>query len=214
MQLNSSRLFIREYFRSFHTTGAILPSGGPLARALIAPLDEYSGPRRILEAGPGTGAVTAHLLGKLRPGDRLTLCELNPAFVEHLQRRIETDPKWSRFQSQIDLVSSDVGEHLTPETYHLVISGLPLNNFQPERVRELIDAFLASLVPGGSHTFFEYQALRALRMRLDPNQAERARLREVDQSVRTGISGYPHHRVRVCRNVPPAWVYVVRRPSS
>ena len=34
-------------------------------------------PRRILECGPGTGAVTAEIVRQLRPGDQLDILEIN-----------------------------------------------------------------------------------------------------------------------------------------
>lgn len=93
-------LFYKEFVRSFKTTGAVLPSGKALAKALAAPLAEISGPRVILEAGPGTGAVTAHLLKHLGEGDRLTLCEINPQFADFLGKRLKEDPEWQPYQSR------------------------------------------------------------------------------------------------------------------
>ena len=46
----------------------------------------------ILEVGPGTGAVTARLVQLLRPGDHLTLVELNDDFVQHLNERFASEP--------------------------------------------------------------------------------------------------------------------------
>src|SRR4051794_34644542 len=49
--------------------------------------------RRILEVGPGTGAVTVQIIGDMRAGDRLVLEERNAEFVEHLKRRfVELSP--------------------------------------------------------------------------------------------------------------------------
>ena len=59
-------LFLKEFRRTFHTTGALFPSSPGLARALsryVQRDDEaVHSPRRILEVGPGTGAVTLHSL--------------------------------------------------------------------------------------------------------------------------------------------------------
>ena len=87
------RLFFQEFRRNFHTTGAILPSGRRLARALGRFVAEPNGqPRRILEVGPGTAAVTQRLVSVLGPHDRLDLVELNASFVECLRRRFESEP--------------------------------------------------------------------------------------------------------------------------
>src|SRR5579863_8998897 len=73
--LANQRVFVQQFFRRYHTTGAILPSGRSLARALCRYVRDGQGPRRILEVGPGTGAVTASLVGALKPDDHLTLVE-------------------------------------------------------------------------------------------------------------------------------------------
>src|SRR5213079_848550 len=99
------RVFWRQFREAYHSTGAVLPSGRGLARALARFVREDArsalrsasrlnangsepapGPslegrgkagRRILEVGPGTGAVTAQIIGDMRPGDRLVLVERN-----------------------------------------------------------------------------------------------------------------------------------------
>ena len=51
------RTFFKEFRKTFHTTGAIAPSGRALARAVIKPLSRHQRPVRVLEVGSGTGAV-------------------------------------------------------------------------------------------------------------------------------------------------------------
>ena len=87
-RLSEYRLFFREFRTNYHTTGAILPSGRSLARALARFVAEQpAGPRRILEVGPGTGAVTSRIVAALGPEDQLDLVELNDRFVERLRDR-------------------------------------------------------------------------------------------------------------------------------
>ena len=83
-------LFLREFRRTFHTTGAILPSSPRLGRALarFVPAEASNGdgqlPRRILEAGPGTGAVTQQIVSRRGAGYRLELVKLNERVVNNL----------------------------------------------------------------------------------------------------------------------------------
>ena len=74
-------------------------AGGGLARFAAEPADH---PRRILEVGPGTGAVTRCLVNALGPQDRLDLVERNDSFVACLGRRLQTEPA---FQAVADRVS-------------------------------------------------------------------------------------------------------------
>src|SRR6266568_3044798 len=67
--------FFRAFRRNFHTTGAILPSSRFLARAMVSDLKGPRGPARILEVGPGTGAVTREIVRLLQDEDRLDAVE-------------------------------------------------------------------------------------------------------------------------------------------
>lgn len=202
-------LFWREFRNAFETTGAFAPSGRGLANALARPLEGIPGRRRILEAGPGTGAITSALVERLREGDELVLCEINPKFAEFLRDRLENDSVWTCKKSQVTLVQEDVREVLSPGEYDVVVSGLPLNNFPPDLVRELVTGFLRGLKPGGVHTFFEYVGIRPIRKRVG-RAADRARMQAVDRAVRDSLAEFPWSRSAVLLNFPPAWAYAVR----
>src|SRR6185295_18404815 len=100
--LREYRVFLRQFFQQYHTTGSVLPSSRSLAKALCRyvrnPANGTSSSavkqsqREILEVGPGTGAVTASLVRQMKPDDRLTLVELNDDFVRHMQTRLATEP--------------------------------------------------------------------------------------------------------------------------
>src|SRR5262245_57498188 len=78
-------IFLRQFVQQFHTTGAVMPSGKPLAAALGRFVGASAAPQRILEVGPGTGAVTTTLVDRMRDEDRLCLIEINQTFVTHLK---------------------------------------------------------------------------------------------------------------------------------
>ncbi len=63
--------FFREFRQRFKTTGAIAPSSRFLASAMTGPMKKVlrradAPPQRILEIGPGTGAVTRSIVKLLR----------------------------------------------------------------------------------------------------------------------------------------------------
>src|SRR5687767_3485932 len=89
------RLFFREFRRHFEITGAITPSSRWLAGALARYVADGARPRRILEVGPGTGAVTRQIVAAMRSEDRLDLVELNDAFVELLRGQFDGDPHFA-----------------------------------------------------------------------------------------------------------------------
>src|SRR5688500_16349675 len=100
--------FWKEFRKNFRTTGAILPSSPFLARALASELNEPRKPGRILEVGPGTGPVTREILRLLKPADRLTAIEINPKFVRLLRRRFDSDPLFSPYRHQTELIEGPV----------------------------------------------------------------------------------------------------------
>lgn len=208
--MKSSRLFfLREFVSSFHTTGAIAPSGRRLATKMTEPLESLPGPRRILEAGPGTGVFSTRILSMLGPEDEFILCEINPEFAGFLRKRLQDDPIWRARASQVRVECGDVRNLFSSGAFDFVISGLPLNNFSPEFVRELLDGFVGSLSPGGVHTFFEYQAIRTLKRRFAP-RATALRMTAIQEAVDSLQLRGEVRRIPVYLNTPPAYAYVVK----
>ncbi len=208
--MKQTAVFLREFVRNFHTTGAILPSGRFLARALAQNVAPQPDGRRICEVGPGTGSVTEQIIKRLGPNDRLDLVELNDAFVERLRRRLADDPLFRPAAERIRIFHCPVQEMLdrADDRYDLMISGLPLNNFSAELVAEILDVLLKLLRPGGVLSFFEYIAIRRMRG-LVSGPSERRRLRGIDAALKRLFANRRVKHDRIWLNVPPAWVHHV-----
>src|SRR5262245_49677498 len=127
--LSEYRTFFRQFREQYTTTGSFLPSGRRLAKALAKPMQTRDGPRRILEIGPGTGAVTREIVERLRPGDTLDIVEINADFVAHLEKRFEAEPAFRDVRAQAKIIHAPLQEVAGNGTYDFMISGLPLNNF-------------------------------------------------------------------------------------
>src|SRR6059036_1372484 len=93
------RQFYRQFRQQYHTTGSILPSSRALARAMTRPMRQSRAPRRILEIGPGTGAITAEIVRQLRPGDQFDIVEINADFVSFLNTRFAEEADFQRRRS-------------------------------------------------------------------------------------------------------------------
>lgn len=211
--LNDYRVFWREFRQNFHTTGAVLPSGRSLARALCRYVAAENGSRRILEVGPGTGAVTQQLVTCLADADRLDLVELNEQFVRRLEERFVQEPAFQRVAGRSRVLHESVEKLLSDEPYDLIISGLPLNNFSVELVESLLDSLTRLLKPGGTLSFFEYIAIRPARAMVSGG-AEKARLRGIGAAMNKLLGPYEIRRDWVWPNLPPAWVHHVRIPAE
>lgn len=211
-RLRDYRLFVREYIHHFRTTGAILPSSRSLARAL-ARYVSGSGPKWILEVGPGTGAVTEHIIRRMNAQDRLDLVEVNECFVARLRERFEAEPAFREVAPRCRIFHRPVEELPAEPTYHVIVSGLPLNNFTPEEVAKILEVLRGLLRPGGTLSFFEYIGIRWARSWLARRQ-ERQRLRGITGVLRKTLSGHEIRRDWIWPNVPPAWVHHVRFADS
>lgn len=203
------RLFLREYLRHFHHTGAILPSSRSLAKALARHVAEGNGERRVLEVGPGTGSVTRQIVRRLRPSDRLDLVELNPAFVERLEHRFQAETPFAAVAERVKIMNCPIQELNCQQPYDAIVSGLPLNNFSVSDVGCILDTLMRLLAPGGTLSFFEYIAIRHARA-IVSDRSERARLRGVGNALNALLDGREFRRDWVWTNVPPAWVHHVR----
>jgi phosphatidylethanolamine/phosphatidyl-N-methylethanolamine N-methyltransferase len=233
------RVFWREFRQTFHTTGAVLPSGRALSRALaryvrdgIPPLPpgenrsetnfvrtaappsppataEGSG-RRILEVGPGTGAVTAHIVRNLRQGDHLTLVERNDRFVARLRDRIAGDEAFRPLAGRIELVHAGVEQLPEDRPFDVIVSGLPLNNFPALLVEQIAAKLRRLLAAGGTLSFFEYVAVRKVKAAVS-RRDERERLMRIGRVLNKMLRNCEIKRDLVLNNVPPAWVHHVRK---
>jgi phosphatidylethanolamine/phosphatidyl-N-methylethanolamine N-methyltransferase len=207
--LRDHRLFLREYLRHFHHTGAIAPSSRWLGAALARHVSNGQGQRRILEVGPGTGAVTRQILARLGASDRLDLVELNATFVNHLQRRFEQEPHFAAAVDRVKVINCPIEELPYDQPYDAIVSGLPLNNFSVSDVRRILEAFGRLMARGGTLSFFEYVGIRSARA-LISSRAERERLMGIGQALREMLNGREFSRECIWPNLPPAWVHHVR----
>lgn len=202
-------LFLGEFFRSYHTTGAILPSGRWLASALARFVPGDSAARRVLEVGPGTGAVTRRIAAALGPEDQLDLVELNAKFVECLRQGLASDPGLRKIADRARVLHCAVEDLPAERSYDVIVSGLPLNNFSASAVERILGKFAGLLRRGGTLSFFEYIAIRRVRAVVS-GRGERERLRGIGKAMQAVLARHEFRRDWVWPNVPPAWVHHVR----
>jgi phospholipid N-methyltransferase len=210
-RFSEGRLFFGEFLRNFHTTGAVLPSGRFLASALVRfAVQVPAGPRRILEVGPGTGAVTRHLIAAMSPNDQLDLVELNEAFVRRLEQRFQAEPVFQAVAGRSRVLHCPIERLATDESYDVVVCGLPLNNFSVASVEGILATLTDLLADDGTLSFFEYMAVRPLRA-IVSGKTERERLRGIGRAMRSVLEQHEIRRDAVLLNVLPAWVHHVRK---
>jgi phospholipid N-methyltransferase len=141
--------FARAWFRAPLQVGAVLPSGGALARLITSEVGPDTGP--VIELGPGTGVFTRALLARgVRPPD-LTLIEANPDFARDLQLRFPG----------VRVLCADAGRLAeagldASRPAGAVVSGLPLLAMPLETVSGIMTGCFAHLRSGGGFYQFTY----------------------------------------------------------
>ncbi|WP_433519579.1 class I SAM-dependent methyltransferase [Nonomuraea sp. CA-143628] len=207
-------MFLLEAARDLRTTGAIAPSGKALARVLTDPVRAQAPrPLAVLEAGAGTGAVTRALIPQLSRGSHLDIVEANPRFAAQLRHLVATHPHLAGKPAQVDVHQTYV-EHLgTDQQYDVIVSGLPLTNFTPQQVEQIMARYMEMLHPGGALTYFAYLGTRKARALLT-SRAEARRHAAVDEVMAAYQRAYATGRWTVWANLPPAYVWRLQRPLA
>jgi phosphatidylethanolamine/phosphatidyl-N-methylethanolamine N-methyltransferase len=200
------RLFWQEFRRTFESTGAVLPSGPRLCRALARYVAGNGQPRRILEVGPGTGVVTDQIIAQLGPRDTLDLVELNDRFVAALRDRLASDEHWRKVAERVRIHHMPVEQLSADQPYDAIVAGLPLNNFPVAVVRSILDHLQRLAGKGATLSFFEYVGVRKAKS-LIAGGDERERLKGITDTLGQVCANSQFKQECVLLNVPPAWVH-------
>jgi len=204
MRLQERLAFLRQFQGQFASTGAIQPSSRFLARAMTEPLRERrpGGRVRIVEMGPGTGAVTRGIVKAMRPEDRLDCFELNPDFADYLRQLVASDPGFDTCRDQIRVHTGDASHAEIDEPADFVICSVPLNNLPSEAVRAILEAGHRVLAGQGWFTYFEYVLLPRLH-RATAASSERERIMAVKE-LKSAFGARGATSQLVVLNLPPA----------
>lgn len=212
--LTDYRRFFREFRRDFHHTGALLPSGNALARTMARSLSGPRPPARILEVGPGTGAITRGIARFLQPGDQLDAVEINPHFAQMLEEKLASDPAFESVRHSVRVVTSAVQDLPGESVYDFIFSGLPLNNFTPDDIRSIFTTLTRLSKPGALLSYFEYTFIRSIK-RPFAGRKERQRLGKISEVLDEYIRTRQVRREHVLLNLPPATIRQLRlKPTA
>jgi phosphatidylethanolamine/phosphatidyl-N-methylethanolamine N-methyltransferase len=186
--------FFQEFLRSPMQTAAVTPSSRFLAAGMVAPIPEKGDPV-VVELGAGTGAFTEVIQQRLGGRGRHIALEFNSRLSGGLRDRY----------SDVEVVCAGARE--LPRVLReqglladVVISGLPWAAYAQSDGRPLTELIADSMSPYGAFTQFAYVWTR---------WAPPAR--RLLKDLRTTFGETLISRT-VWRNVPPALVYVSRRP--
>jgi phosphatidylethanolamine/phosphatidyl-N-methylethanolamine N-methyltransferase len=175
--------FVQRVARNPRAIGAISPASPALAEAMAAQVDPGA-PGRVLELGPGTGAITKALIRRGLGVERVVAVEADGTFAHILRARFPG----------LQVVEGDATDAAAIEAlgpFNAIISSLPLLNFPPHERVGLVLELLRLLPPGAPFVQYSYGVKPPL-----PRSPE----------LRVALAD------KVWRNLPPAriWVYQAR----
>ncbi|WP_229068825.1 class I SAM-dependent methyltransferase [Actinoplanes sp. DH11] len=202
--------FLREAVRDRRTVGAVAPSGRALAEVLTAPVrDRPAQPLTVLEVGAGTGSVTRALLGHMPTGSNLDIIEANPRFAARLRRLVDTRDPLTSAAATAEIHEMLLSRFATERRYDVIVSGLPMTNFEPGEVNDIMARLVELLHPEGTLTYFAYVGTRAAR-RLVSAPAQARRHDAVEAVLQAWRAAHTARRRTVWANLPPAHVWHLR----
>lgn len=199
-------LFLREFLVEFENTGTMFPTSSKAAEALTAPIRERDQAVNILELGPGTGSVTVRILKDMQPGDRLTVCEINPRFMKALQEMLESNPDFQRHRSRVTFHTCAAQELPENQRYDLIVCAIPFLNFELPVVEDIFRKLKALSHSETVMTYYEYIGLRSLNKAFSSAFGKR-RIHQIDGFFKGVFRLHNMRRKRVWLNMLPINVY-------
>ena len=157
--MNESFLFLKRFFSSPKAIGSLLPSSKKLGSCMVQRSASGKGkPKRILEIGAGSGALTRPLVEKLRPTDFLDIVENDPNFCASLRKQ---------FAHLNNVAVHEVSIlDFKGKNYDVLISSLPLNSFKAHDVSEILKKYESLVKTGGILSYYEYVGLKRIKRAL------------------------------------------------
>jgi phosphatidylethanolamine/phosphatidyl-N-methylethanolamine N-methyltransferase len=143
--------FLRTFLSSPRTVGAILPSSEELAQAMVKGLHLDDGDT-LLELGPGTGALTAHIRRILPDLSCYLGIEREPRFIEILGERFPDLRFVQGDAAEAERLLADSG--LSPP--RVILSGLPFASQKREEQDRILGSIANLLQEGGTFRAFQY----------------------------------------------------------
>lgn len=183
--------FLRSWFERPLVTGAVTPSGKMLARTMASYADPAV-PGPVIELGPGTGPVTEALIRRGFEQERLVLVEFNPDFCALLRRRF---PRTTVICGDAYRIRDTLGS-LAGASCAATISSLPLFTKPLEQRLQLLEEAHNLMRPGAPFVQFTYAVVPPIPAKCEAGSYTASRSN------------------RVWLNLPPARVWVYRRPEK
>lgn len=144
--------FFKEAVKNLKTLGTVTPSSRFLANRMLKEID-FSKVEVLVELGPGSGAITKHILNNLPPNATLICFEINETFYNQLQKI--KHPQLIIIKASAEKIEEELNKLGFLKTCH-IISSLPLTIIPYVVSSEILDKSFQVLENGGTYIQFQY----------------------------------------------------------
>ncbi|RLQ86863.1 phospholipid N-methyltransferase PmtA [Notoacmeibacter ruber] len=187
-RFNEEIRFFKGWLADVKAVGAILPTSSITARVMASVIDTSSG-LPVLELGPGTGVITKAILDRGVPADQLYSIEYSKDFADHLKIEFPDVNIIHGDAFNLDKTLGDKKDML----FDSVICAVPLIYIPVAQRASLVENLLDRVKPGRPVIQITYAP---------------------KSPVPQGSGNFEVvHYDYVLRNVPPANLFVYRRPA-
>ncbi|MGB3415360.1 MAG: class I SAM-dependent methyltransferase [Mesorhizobium sp.] len=180
--------FFKGWIDKPKAVGAIAPTSSITSRRMASIVDPSSG-LPVLETGPGTGVITKAILARGIAPQNLYSIEYSPNFVRHLHRLY---PDVNVIEGDAFNLTETLGDK-RDMLFDCVVSAVPLLNFPIKRRVAYLEDLLGRIPAGRPVMQITYGPL-------SPIPAGKG-----DYTVK--------HFDFIIRNIPPAHLWIYRRPA-
>lgn len=177
------REFVKQFLKDRKMIGAMRPSSRFLMRKMIGEID-FSNAKILVEFGPGTGVFTKEVVSRMKEDAQFFIFELNENFFEKLNSTL-TDPRCHVINDSAEKLAYYLEQHQLSKA-DVILSSLPLANFDSELRENILLAASNSLSQNGKFLQFQYST------------QSKGILKKIFSKVQVGFTLW---------NLPPAFVY-------
>lgn len=176
-------------------TGAVAPSSRYLAVEMVQSIRHHrlrnpGKALRILELGPGTGAITNSIVQAMHRNDTLDIVEIDKRFFDHIRTRFS--------RPGIQVYNLDVLKFEVSKPYDVIISSIPYEQIPAEITSKIWRKKLSMMASGGSIAYYKYYRFNHFSSDFE---------RKINKE-------FCSHEKLIWRNVPPAIAYHLTVPDG
>lgn len=143
-------MFLYKFLNNPKKIGSVTPSSSYLSRTMLKTVN-WDEVESFVELGAGTGAITAPIYERMRPGTQGLIIEQDRIMRRQLNHRFP-QLNFRPLAEELSIYLDELGINKVD----CIFSGLPFANFPPAQRQRILDEVIKCLKPGAQFIAFQY----------------------------------------------------------